>query len=48
MVLLDSLESVAEVNFDEQNRATTKPEVLPDMNDNEMTGTGKSEKLAIL
>uniref|UniRef100_A0A8D1D7P1 Centrosomal protein of 162 kDa n=1 Tax=Sus scrofa TaxID=9823 RepID=A0A8D1D7P1_PIG len=42
VVLLDSLESVAEVNFDEQNRATTKPEVLPDMNDNEMTGTGVS------
>uniref|UniRef100_A0A8D1RCL9 Centrosomal protein of 162 kDa n=1 Tax=Sus scrofa TaxID=9823 RepID=A0A8D1RCL9_PIG len=42
VVLLDSLESVTEVNFDEQNRATTKPEVLPDMNDNEMTGTGVS------
>ena len=44
MVLLDSLDSVAEVNLDEQDRAT-KPKSLPEMTDNEMTGTGKSEKL---
>ncbi|XP_059797700.1 centrosomal protein of 162 kDa isoform X3 [Balaenoptera ricei] len=39
VVLLDSLDSVAEVNLDDQERATTKPEALPDMTDNEMTGT---------
>ncbi|XP_027459941.1 centrosomal protein of 162 kDa isoform X4 [Zalophus californianus] len=38
VVLLDSLDSVAEVNLDEQDRAT-KPEALPEMADNEMTGT---------
>ncbi|XP_059797701.1 centrosomal protein of 162 kDa isoform X4 [Balaenoptera ricei] len=42
VVLLDSLDSVAEVNLDDQERATTKPEALPDMTDNEMTGTGVS------
>ncbi|XP_068407630.1 centrosomal protein of 162 kDa isoform X2 [Eschrichtius robustus] len=31
-----------EVNLDDQERATTKPEALPDMTDNEMTGTGVS------
>ncbi|ELK00107.1 centrosomal protein of 162 kDa isoform X2 [Pteropus alecto] len=41
VVLLDSLDSVAEVNFDEQDRATTKPKALPEMTDNEMT-TGVS------
>lgn len=41
MVLLDSLDSVAEVNFDEQDRATTKSKALPEMTDNEMT-TGKN------
>ena len=48
VVLLDSLDSVAEVNLDDQERATTKPEALPDMTDNEMTGTGKRDKLAVL
>lgn len=43
-MLLDSLDSVGEVKLDEQDRAT-KPEALPEMADNEMTGTGKSEKL---
>nr|KAF6504357.1 centrosomal protein 162 [Rousettus aegyptiacus] len=42
VVLLDSLDSVAEVSFDEQDRATTKPKALPEMTDNEMTGTGVS------
>ncbi|XP_059971144.1 centrosomal protein of 162 kDa isoform X3 [Mesoplodon densirostris] len=42
VVLLDSLDSVAEVNLDDQETATTKPEALPDMTDNEMTGTGVS------
>ncbi|XP_030715283.1 centrosomal protein of 162 kDa isoform X1 [Globicephala melas] len=42
VVLLDSLDSVAEVNLDDQERATTNPEALPDMTDNEMTGTGVS------
>ncbi|XP_066867509.1 centrosomal protein of 162 kDa isoform X1 [Kogia breviceps] len=42
VVLLDSLDSVAEVNLDDQERATAKPEALPDMTDNEMTGTGVS------
>ncbi|XP_039709239.1 centrosomal protein of 162 kDa isoform X1 [Pteropus medius] len=41
VVLLDSLDSVAEVNFDEQDRATTKSKALPEMTDNEMT-TGVS------
>lgn len=47
MVLLDSLDSVADVNLDEQDRAA-KPEALPEMADNEMTGTGKGRKLALL
>ncbi|KAB1275424.1 Centrosomal protein of 162 kDa [Camelus dromedarius] len=42
VVLLDSLDSVAEVNLDEQDKATTKPKALPDVTDNEMTGTGVS------
>ncbi|XP_057345345.1 centrosomal protein of 162 kDa-like isoform X2 [Manis pentadactyla] len=37
--LLDSLDSVAEVNLDEQDRVTTKPKALPEITDNEMTGT---------
>ncbi|CAK7310215.1 Centrosomal protein of 162 kDa [Vulpes lagopus] len=41
VVLLDSLDSVGEVKLDEQDRAT-KPEALPEMADNEMTGTGVS------
>ncbi|XP_073075475.1 centrosomal protein of 162 kDa isoform X4 [Manis javanica] len=40
--LLDSLDSVAEVNLDEQDRATTKPKALPEITDNEMTGTAVS------
>lgn len=47
VVLLDSLDSVAEVNLDEQDRAT-KPEALPEMADDEMTGTGKGGQLAVL
>ncbi|XP_045428718.1 centrosomal protein of 162 kDa isoform X2 [Pipistrellus kuhlii] len=42
VVLLDSLDSVAEVNLDEQGKATTVPKVLPEITDNEMTGTGVS------
>ncbi|XP_057595172.1 centrosomal protein of 162 kDa isoform X4 [Hippopotamus amphibius kiboko] len=42
VVLLDSLDSVAEVNLDEQDGATTKPKALPDMTGNEMTETGVS------
>ncbi|XP_045862638.1 centrosomal protein of 162 kDa isoform X2 [Meles meles] len=41
VVLLDSLDSVADVNLDEQDPAA-KPEALPEMADNEMTGTGVS------
>ncbi|XP_044931803.1 centrosomal protein of 162 kDa isoform X2 [Mustela putorius furo] len=41
VVLLDSLDSVADVNLDDQDRAA-KPEALPEMADNEMTGTGVS------
>ncbi|XP_047590023.1 centrosomal protein of 162 kDa isoform X3 [Lutra lutra] len=41
VVLLDSLDSVADVNLDEQDRAA-KPKALPEMADNEMTGTGVS------
>ncbi|XP_057345344.1 centrosomal protein of 162 kDa-like isoform X1 [Manis pentadactyla] len=40
--LLDSLDSVAEVNLDEQDRVTTKPKALPEITDNEMTGTAVS------
>ncbi|XP_016062811.1 PREDICTED: centrosomal protein of 162 kDa isoform X2 [Miniopterus natalensis] len=42
VVLHDSLDSVAEVNLDEQHRPTTVPKVLPKVADNEMTGTGVS------
>ncbi|KAM6180912.1 centrosomal protein of 162 kDa isoform 2-T2 [Erethizon dorsatum] len=42
VVLLDSLESIEDANLDEQDKATTKPKALPDMADNEMTGTGIS------
>nr|XP_012324280.1 centrosomal protein of 162 kDa [Aotus nancymaae] len=42
VVLLDSLDSVAEVNLDEQDKTTPKPKGLPEMTDNEMTGTGVS------
>ncbi|XP_012624615.1 centrosomal protein of 162 kDa [Microcebus murinus] len=42
VVLLDSLDSVVEVNLDEQDKMTTKPKALPEMTDNEMTGTGVS------
>lgn len=42
VVLLDSLDSVTEVNLDEQDRATTQPKALAEMNDIEMTGTGFS------
>ncbi|KAM7135985.1 centrosomal protein of 162 kDa isoform 1-T2 [Molossus nigricans] len=42
VVLLDSLDSVAEVNLDVQDKATTVPQVLPEITDNEMTGTGVS------
>ncbi|EPQ10032.1 Protein QN1 like protein [Myotis brandtii] len=42
VVLLDSFDSVAEVNLDEQGKATTMPKVLPEIADNEMTGTGVS------
>ncbi|KAK2114000.1 hypothetical protein P7K49_008266, partial [Saguinus oedipus] len=38
-VLLDSLDSVAEINLDEQVKTTPKPKDLPEMTDNEMTGT---------
>ncbi|XP_021096348.1 centrosomal protein of 162 kDa isoform X3 [Heterocephalus glaber] len=39
VVLLDSLDSIEGTNLDEQDKATTKPKALPDMTDNEMTGT---------
>ncbi|XP_060061442.1 centrosomal protein of 162 kDa isoform X4 [Erinaceus europaeus] len=39
VVLLDSLESIAEVNLDEEDKATSKSQALPEMIDNEMTGT---------
>ncbi|XP_060061440.1 centrosomal protein of 162 kDa isoform X2 [Erinaceus europaeus] len=42
VVLLDSLESIAEVNLDEEDKATSKSQALPEMIDNEMTGTGVS------
>ncbi|XP_043312997.1 centrosomal protein of 162 kDa isoform X3 [Cervus canadensis] len=42
VVLLDSLDSVAEVNLDEPDRTKTEPKALPDTTDNEMIGTGIS------
>ncbi|KAF4024554.1 hypothetical protein G4228_016604, partial [Cervus hanglu yarkandensis] len=42
VVLLDSLDSVAEVNLDELDRTKTEPKALPDTTDNEMIGTGIS------
>ncbi|XP_061283895.1 centrosomal protein of 162 kDa isoform X1 [Bos javanicus] len=42
VVLLDSLDSVAEVSLDEQDRTKTKPKAVSDMTDNEMIGTGIS------
>ncbi|KAB1252345.1 Centrosomal protein of 162 kDa [Camelus dromedarius] len=48
VVLLGSLDSVAEGSLDEQDKATAKPKALPGVTDNEMTGTGESEKLAVL
>ncbi|XP_063522444.1 centrosomal protein of 162 kDa isoform X3 [Pongo pygmaeus] len=42
VVLLDSLDSVAEVNLDEQDKITPKPRGLPEMTENEMTETGVS------
>lgn len=41
VVLIDSLDSIAETNFDE-NKATTKPLALPEMTENEMAGTALS------
>ncbi|KAM8777852.1 centrosomal protein of 162 kDa [Rhynchonycteris naso] len=42
VVLLDSLDSVAEANLDEQDGATFMPQLLPEVTDNEMAGTGFS------
>ncbi|XP_065787426.1 centrosomal protein of 162 kDa isoform X2 [Muntiacus reevesi] len=41
-VLLDSLDSVAEVTLDEPDRTKTEPRALPDTTDSEMIGTGIS------
>ncbi|KAB1262576.1 Centrosomal protein of 162 kDa [Camelus dromedarius] len=48
IVLLGSLDSVAEVSLDEQDKATAKPKAPPGVTDNEMTGMDESEKLAVL
>ncbi|XP_075410931.1 centrosomal protein of 162 kDa [Tenrec ecaudatus] len=43
VVLLDSLDSIVEVDLDEQDKAASKPKAaLPEMTENEMTGTGLS------
>ncbi|XP_066215028.1 centrosomal protein of 162 kDa [Saccopteryx leptura] len=42
VVLLDSLDSVAEANLDEHDGATVMPQLLPETTDNEMAGTGFS------
>ncbi|XP_004462680.2 centrosomal protein of 162 kDa isoform X2 [Dasypus novemcinctus] len=42
VVLLDSLDSIAEVILDEQDKASTKPDTLQVMTNNEMTETGVS------
>ncbi|XP_032318233.1 centrosomal protein of 162 kDa-like [Camelus ferus] len=42
LVLLGSLDSVAEVSLDEQDKATAKPKAPPGVTDNETTGTGEN------
>ncbi|XP_006870730.1 PREDICTED: centrosomal protein of 162 kDa [Chrysochloris asiatica] len=42
VVLLDSLDSIEEVNLDNQDKAASKPKTLPGPTDQEMTGTGVS------
>ncbi|KAM9666279.1 centrosomal protein of 162 kDa [Trichechus inunguis] len=42
VVLLDSLDSIVDVKLDEQDKAASKPKTLPEITDNEMTGTGIS------
>ncbi|XP_068921184.1 centrosomal protein of 162 kDa isoform X2 [Petaurus breviceps papuanus] len=42
VVLLDSLDSVAEVELDSQDKRTTKLQLPPEVTDNDMTGTGMS------
>ncbi|XP_006892226.1 PREDICTED: centrosomal protein of 162 kDa [Elephantulus edwardii] len=42
VVLLDSLESVAEANLNEQENAASKPKAITEMTENEMTTTGVS------
>uniref|UniRef100_G3SZA4 Centrosomal protein of 162 kDa n=1 Tax=Loxodonta africana TaxID=9785 RepID=G3SZA4_LOXAF len=42
VVLLDSLDSIVDVNLDEQDKAASKPQAPPEMTNNEMTGTGIS------
>ncbi|XP_044532255.1 centrosomal protein of 162 kDa [Gracilinanus agilis] len=42
VVLLDSLDSVAEVELDHRSKRTTTLQGQPDVTDNEMTGTGVS------
>uniref|UniRef100_A0A8C0WTU7 Centrosomal protein of 162 kDa n=1 Tax=Castor canadensis TaxID=51338 RepID=A0A8C0WTU7_CASCN len=44
VVLLDSFDSVEEVNLNGQDEATPKPKALPEMSDKEMTGTGISSR----
>lgn len=41
VVLLDSLDSIEEINLNEQDKVTTKPKALQELTDNEMTETGK-------
>ncbi|XP_040839641.1 centrosomal protein of 162 kDa [Ochotona curzoniae] len=42
VVLLDSLDSIEEINLNEQDKVTTKPKALQELTDNEMTETGVS------
>uniref|UniRef100_A0A4X2K5E5 Centrosomal protein of 162 kDa n=1 Tax=Vombatus ursinus TaxID=29139 RepID=A0A4X2K5E5_VOMUR len=42
VMLLDSLDSVAEVELDSQDKTTTKLQAQPEVTDNEMTRTGMS------
>ncbi|XP_049628268.1 centrosomal protein of 162 kDa [Suncus etruscus] len=42
VVLIDSLDSIVESNLDEENKATTKPMALPEVNESEMAGTALS------
>lgn len=42
VVLLDSLDSVEDVDLADQNKATPKAKAIPEMTDGELVGTGNA------